>query len=152
MLNQGQVYETIVDVYPTFRDHVISNAIESDSMSLQAKNIPSDANEISTNLSQALTTTVQQEKEHKTPDHDETYEVPALCEEFSGNAELDLERFKGRNTRDDNTDQKLLKQESHDHESYKMSKVKADLSDYEELNQCRREVEDHNVYQKLLKT
>ena len=86
-----------------------------------------------------LTPTISEDKEHKTPDQDKTYELPALTEELTGC------------TGEDNTYQNFPKQESHDHESHKMSKAKENLSDYEELDECRREVEDPHVYQKLVK-
>ena len=72
-----------------------------------------------------LTPSIPEEKEHKTPDQDGTCELLALSEEISG-------------------------QESHDHEPYKMSKAKENLPDYEELDDCKREVEDPHVYQKLV--
>ena len=62
-----------------------------------------------------LTPTIPEEKEHKTPDQDKTYELPASTEEITGY------------TGEDNT--------SYDHESSKMSKAKENLSDYEELDE-----------------
>ena len=73
-----------------------------------------------------FTPTIPEEKEHKTPDQDGTCELLAIAEEISV-------------------------QETHDHEPYKMSKPKESLSDYEELDYCRREVEDPHVYKKLVK-
>ena len=148
-------------------DNVNSNAVESDDTSLKVKKIPSNVCEITENKSQAkedrgnlkaitaegtrykflikeddplnLTQAIPEEKEHKTPDQDKTYELPALTEELTGY------------TGEDNTYQNLPKQESHDQESSKLSKAKENLSDYEELDECRREVEDPHVYQKLVK-
>ena len=98
-----------------------------------------------------LTQKIPEEKEHKAPNQDGTYELPALTEDISGYTTFDQQKIEGRNTGEDNTYQNLPKQESHDHEPYKMSKAKENLSDYEELDECRREVEDPHVYQKLVK-
>ena len=73
-----------------------------------------------------LTPSIPEENEQKTPDQDGTCDLLALSEEISG-------------------------QESHDHEPHKMSKAKENLSEYEELDDCRRPVEDPHVYQKLVK-
>lgn len=173
MLKQGQVYETIAEAYPKICEHDNPNAIESDNQSPKVKKVPSDAHEISRNISQKIAeeetrnitaipaeetrytisiqeddpeyvkASIHQEGEHKTPAKDENYEVPALPVEIPGYPEFDSERFEGINP--DNTYQKLSKQESHDH------KVKENLSDYQELDQCRREVGDNNIYQKLVK-
>ena len=137
-------------------DNVNSNAVQSDDTSPKVSKIPSNVCEITENKSQTkedtgnlkailaegttrhkllikeddpvnLTQTTPEEKEHKTPDQ-------------SG---------------EDNTCQDLPKQESHDHgESFKMSKAKPkeNLSDYEKLDECRREVEDPHVYQELVKS
>ena len=152
-------------------DNVNSNAVQSDDTSPKVSKIPSNVCDITESKSQAkedtgnlkailaegttrykvlikeddpvnLTQTIPEEKEHKTPDQDKTYELPALTEEITGY------------TGEDNTCQDLPKQESHDHgESSKMSKAKPkeNLSDYEELDECRREVEDPHVYQELVK-
>ena len=148
-------------------DNVNSNAVESDDTSPKVSKIPSNVCEITANKSQAkedtgnlkaitaegtrykvlikeddpvnLTQTIQEEKKHKTPHQDKTYELPALTDEITGY------------TGEDNTYQNLPKQESYDQESSKLSKAKENLSDYEELDECRREVEDPHVYQKLVK-
>ena len=148
-------------------DNVNSNAVESDDTSPKVSKIPSNVCEIIENKSQAkedtenlkaipaegirykvlikeddpvnLTQTIPEEKEQKTPDQDKTYELPVLTEEITGY------------TGEDNTYQNFPKQESHDHESSKLSKAKENMSDYEELDECRREVEDPHVYQKLVK-
>ena len=148
-------------------DNVNSNAVESDDTSPKVSKIPSNVSENTENKSQAkedienlkaipaegtrykvlikeddplnLTQTIPEEKEHKTPGQDKTYELPALPEEINGY------------TGGDNTYQNLPKQESQDQESSKLSKAKENLSDYEELDECRREVEDLHVYQKLVK-
>ena len=114
-------------------DNVNSNTIESDNSSSTVREIPTGVGEISRNTRQAendtgyttripaydtgyitpipeddlgcLIPTIQQQVQHETPAP--AYEVPALPEEISGYTELDPERFKGRNTGDDNTYQKL---------------------------------------------
>ena len=169
------MYETVADVYPKSCDNVSPNTIPPDNISPAVRKIPSDVCEISGDTRQAendtgyttpipaydtgyvtpipeddpgyLLPTIQQQVQHETPAPDGTYEVPALPEEISVYTELDSERFE-----EDNTYQKLLKQESHDHDSSKMSKAKKNLSDYEELDGFKRVVEqEKNVYQKLVK-
>ena len=120
-------------------DNVNSNAVESDDTSPKVSKIPSNVCEITENKSQAkedtgnlkaitaegtrykvlikeddpvnLTQTIPEEKKHKTPDQDKTYELPALTDEITGY------------TGEDNTYQNLLKQESYDQGSSKLSKV-----------------------------
>ena len=164
MLKQGQVYETVADVHHKICEHDNPHAIESDNTSLKVKKIPpvghiSQAKEETRNVTAIpaentghtvsiqeddpgyVMATIQQEREH----NDRDYEVPALPAEIP-DPELGSEKIKGRNTKEVNTYQKSLKHESHDH------KVTENLSDYQELDQCRREVSDSNMYQKLLKT
>ena len=153
--------------------------MESDDTSPKVTKIQSDVCEITENKSQAkedtgnlkaipaegtgcnvliqeddpvnLTATIPEEKEHKTPDEDGTYELPALTEEISGFTNFDPQKIENRNIGEHSTYQNFPKHESHGHEPYKISKAKENSPDYEELDECRREVEDPHVYQKLLK-
>ena len=165
MLKQGQVYETIADVHHKISEHDNPHAIESDNTSPEVKKIPpvghiSRAKEETRNVAAIpavgtgytlsiqkddpgyVMATIRQKREHS----ERNYEVPALPVEIPGYPNLGSEKIKDRNTKEVDTYQKSVKHESHDH------KVTENLSDYQELDQCRREVNDSNIYQKLLKT
>ncbi|CAB4017111.1 MAM and LDL-receptor class A domain-containing 2-like [Paramuricea clavata] len=85
------------------------------------------------------------EPQHETPGQNEIYEEPKLSPENPVYTELDLN---GRNTTEDGTYQKLVKQDSdyviaaHERrESYQDIKMGENFPDYTELDQSKRETE-----------
>lgn len=91
---------------------------------------------------------IQQEQQHRSSSQDAAYEVPFHSVGTPGYPQLDPVR----DTKTGHTYQNILKVPGmHDQESFKMKKVEGNLSAYQELDQCRREVDNH-VYQQLAKT
>ncbi|CAB3990324.1 Hypothetical predicted protein [Paramuricea clavata] len=91
---------------------------------------------------------VPEEAQHETPGQNETYEEPKLSPENHIYTELDVNRVHGRNTTEDGTYQKLVKQDSdyvipaHERrESYQDIKMGRSLPDNTELDLSKRETE-----------
>ena len=125
---KGQLYETIADVHPINCDNVTSNAVESDDTSPKVSKVPFNVCEITGNESQA--------KEDKG-------NLKAIPAEGT--------RFKVLIKEDDPVSITQTIPEEKEHKTPDQDKAKENLSDYEELDECRREVEDPHVYQKLVK-
>ena len=109
-------------------DNVNSNAVESGGTSPKVNKIPSNVCEITENKSRAM---------------EDRGNLKALPAEGT--------RCKVSIKEDDPVSITQTIPEEKEHKTPDQDKAKKNFSDYEELDECRREVEDPHVYQKLVK-
>ncbi|CAB3980379.1 MAM domain-containing glycosylphosphatidylinositol anchor 2-like [Paramuricea clavata] len=186
-VDEEAVYETVQNVDREFYEDVAANANESEDISAEGRTsyheeveVPSNAHQASghTELNKRPDTLkrgatgdgdyqallkedggyvipASEEPQHETPCQNENCEEPKLSPENPVYTELDVN---GRNTTEDGSYQKLVKQDSDyvipahkRRESYEDICVKMgrNLPDYTELDQSKRETDN---YQKLVKT
>ncbi|CAB3990805.1 Hypothetical predicted protein [Paramuricea clavata] len=144
-LVKEQDYEIVTRINKEFNDDAVTNANESGGTSAEGGTSHYEE--------------VEGQSSYETPAQNVTYPETKTSHKNAGYTVFDVNRLRDRNTRDDDTYQKLVKPTS----SYVMPqddrtkpcenmKMEISLPDFTELDQSRRDAENYSAYQTLLKT